>query len=135
MITTTINKQEEIRLTAVRWFEFMIKGDVEKLCAMTDPGWIINGGLPGLPPGPAGIRTLFENVGPVKQQWMINDIIAERDKVVVRATNRSIQDIFLEFKDHECRQVSSAIFIHKIINGKVVETWRNADDLGGAAGK
>jgi len=43
MIPTTINKQEEIRLTAVRWFEFMSKGDIEKLCAMTDPGWVING--------------------------------------------------------------------------------------------
>jgi len=63
---------------------------------------------------------------------MINDIIAERDKVVVRATNRSVQDVFLGSKDHGCRQVSSAIFIHKIVNGKVIETWRNADDPGGA---
>ena len=58
---------------------------------------------------------------------MINDIIAERDKVVVRATNRSVQDVFLGHNYQGGRQVSSAIFIHKIVDGKVMETWRNAE--------
>ncbi|MGH3612181.1 MAG: hypothetical protein ACRDRK_06130 [Pseudonocardia sp.] len=28
------------------------------------------------------------------------------------------------------RQVFTATFIHRIVDGLVVETWRNADDLG-----
>ena len=130
MLTTISKKQEEIKLTAVRWFELVGRGDIEELCAMTGPCWTLNGGSPGLPPGPAGIRKIFENFGPVEQRWIINDIIAERDKVVVRATNKSNQDVFSGIKSYGCNQVFSAIFIHHIANGKIVETWRNGDDLG-----
>jgi hypothetical protein len=55
---------------------------------MTAPTWTMYVGPPGgLPPGPEGIRELFRQIGPIEQEFTIEDLIAEGDKVV-RATNR-----------------------------------------------
>jgi predicted ester cyclase len=84
----------------------------------------------GLPAGPDGLRELFRTFGAIDQTWTIDDIIAEGDKVVARATNRCEQESFLGVASHGRRQTFSAIFIHRIADGTIVETWRNADDLG-----
>ena len=97
---------------------------------MTASNWVMHGGPPGLPPGPAGVRELFRQIGPVKQQWTLEDIIAEGDKVALRATNLCFQDRFLGLDGRGRRQRFTAMFIHRIAEGKIVETWRNADDLG-----
>ena len=52
------------------------------------------GGPPDLPAGPDSIRALFATLGEITQTWQIDDVIAEGDKVVVRATNRCVQDSF-----------------------------------------
>ncbi len=49
----------------------------------------------GLPPGPDGVRELFETIGPVEEEWAIEDVIAEGEKVVVRATTSCVQESFL----------------------------------------
>jgi hypothetical protein len=77
-----------------------------------------------------GIRALFRTFVQIEQTWTIDYVIAEADKVVVRATNSCIQDSFLDVPAHGKRQTFSATFIHRIGGGKIVETWRNADDLG-----
>ncbi len=97
---------------------------------MTDRAWRMHGGPPGLPPGPDGVRELFRIIGPVDQKWTIEDVIAEGDKVVVRASNACVQESFLGIPGGGRRQTFSAVFIHRILDGKIVETWRNADDLG-----
>ncbi len=63
-------------------------------------------------------------------RYAIEDVIAEGDKVVVRATNTCAQESFLGIPAHGRRQTFTATFIHRIAAGKVLETWRNADDLG-----
>jgi predicted ester cyclase len=50
--------------------------------------------------------------------------------VVVRATNSCIQDEFLGVPAAGKRQVFTATFTFRIVDGMIVETWRNADDLG-----
>ena len=97
---------------------------------MTASNWVMHGGPPGLPPGPEGVHELFRQIGPVKQQWTLEDIIAEGDKVALRATNLCFQDRFLGLDGRGRRQRFTAMFIHRIAEGKIVETWRNADDLG-----
>ena len=61
---------------------------------MTDAAWTMVGGPPDLPTGPDGVRALFATFGEITQTWQIEDVVAEGDKVVVRATNRCVQDSF-----------------------------------------
>jgi predicted ester cyclase len=90
----------------------------------------MHGGPPKLSPGPEGVRELFGTFGTIDQEWIIEDIVAEGDKVVVRAINTCLQESFLGVPSHGQRQTFTAMFIHQIVDGKIVETWRNADDLG-----
>jgi hypothetical protein len=112
------------------WLDLVNALRIEELCAITAPTWTMTGGPPNLPAGPAGIRALFEAIGPISQQWTIEDMVAEGDKVVIRATNTCEQDSFHGIPAKGQRQTFSAMFMHQIVDGQVVRTWRNADDLG-----
>jgi predicted SnoaL-like aldol condensation-catalyzing enzyme len=121
---------EDNKDVARRWLDLVSRGRVEELCAMTAPAWRMHGGPPALPPGPDGIRALFGTFGRIEQTWTIEDVIAEGDKVVVRATNTCLQESFLGIPGRGHRQVFSATFIFRVADGQVLETWRAADDLG-----
>jgi predicted ester cyclase len=112
------------------WIEFINQNDVEALCAITADTWKMHGGLPGLPQGGAGVRKLFASFGPIEQYWVIEDIIAEGEKVVIRAINHCKQESFFGLQSQGRSQVFAAMFIHRIVDGRIQETWRNADDLG-----
>ena len=118
------------KIIARYWLEFISTGNIEAICRITAPGWKMHGGVPGLPPGPEGVRKLFGSFGKTRQQWKLDAVIAEGDKVVARATNICVQDSFLGLPAFGRRQTFSATFIHRIADGKIQETWRNADDLG-----
>ena len=66
----------------------------------------------------------------IDQQWTVDLVLAEGDKVAVRATNTCMQDSFLGIPGRGRRQVFTSTFIFQIIDGMVYKTWRNADDLG-----
>ncbi|MEH2208092.1 MAG: ester cyclase [Nostoc sp.] len=121
---------EENKIIAQRWMELISEHKIEEICEITAPNWKMHGGLPGLPLGPEGVRKLFGSFGPIQQKWTIEDVIAEGDKVVVRATNTCIQESFLGIPSRGRQQIFTATFIHYIADGKIIETWRNADDLG-----
>jgi predicted SnoaL-like aldol condensation-catalyzing enzyme len=125
-----MNTIESNKRLARRFLDLVSQHQIEEICAMVAPTWIMHGGPPELPSGPEGVRTLFGAIGPVEQTWTIEDMIAEGDKVVVRATNACIQESFFGIPGRGRRQIFSAIFIHQIVDGKITETWRNADDLG-----
>jgi hypothetical protein len=120
----------ENKALARRFLELVSEYRLDELCTMVAPTWVMHGGLPGMPPGPDGLRVLFRSFGPVEQTWTIEDIVAEGDKVVVRATNRCHQESFLGIPSHGRWQSFTATFTHQIANGLILETWRNADDLG-----
>lgn len=121
---------EDNKIIARRWLELINEHKIEEICSMTAPTWKMHGGAPGMPPGPEGVRKLFNAIGPIDQKWTIEDVIAEGDKVVVRATNTCVQESFFGIPGHGQRQTFTATFIHSIADGKIIETWRNADDLG-----
>ena len=121
---------EENKRIALRWLELVTLGRVEELCAMTASAWTMHGGPPSLPAGPDGIRALFATFGRIEQAWSIKDVIAEGDKVAVRASNSCLQESFLGIPGQGRRQEFSATFIFRIVAGQVHEIWRNADDLG-----
>jgi predicted ester cyclase len=87
-------------------------------------------GVASIPCGREGMRKLFASFGKIEQVWTIEDIIAEGEKVVVCATNNCMQEIFLGVPSYGRPQTFTATFIHHIVDGKIIETWRNADDLG-----
>jgi predicted ester cyclase len=121
---------ENNKTIARRFLHLISDHNLEELTALIAPTWKMHGGPPNLPAGPAGLRQLFATFGNITQQWTIEDLIAEGDKVVVRATNTCLQDSFLGIPSHGKQQTFTATFIHQIAEGKVMETWRNADDLG-----
>ncbi|HTO68977.1 MAG TPA: nuclear transport factor 2 family protein [Myxococcota bacterium] len=120
----------ENKALARRWFALVSANAVDDICAITATSWSMHGGPPQLPKGHAGVRALFQTIGPVEQQWTIDDVIAEDDRVAVRATCNCVQESFLSIPSHGRRQRFSATFVHRIMGGLVQETWRNADDLG-----
>jgi hypothetical protein len=121
---------EDNKRIARRWLDLVSAHDIEAICALTAPTWTMRGGPPNLPAGSDGVRALFGAIGPVEQTWTIEDLIAEGNKVVVRATNTCVQDSFFGIDGRGKRQVFTATFTHLIVNGLIQETWRNADDLG-----
>ena len=121
---------EENKKLARRWIELINEHRIEEICKMSAPEWTMHGGPPALPHGAEGVRELFRTIGEVQQSWTILDIIAEDDKVVVRAANTCVQESFFGVPGRGIVQKFSAMFIHKITDGRIVETWRNADDLG-----
>jgi predicted SnoaL-like aldol condensation-catalyzing enzyme len=125
-----ITHEMKLKSIAMRWLDLISDHKIEEICALTSPEWKMHGGPMGLPVGPEGVHELFRMIGQVKQQWEIEDVITEGDKVAVRATNTCYQDSFFGMPSHGRLQRFSAMFIHRIVDGKIVETWRNADDLG-----
>lgn len=121
---------EDNKAIARRFLKLVSEHKIAELCDMVSPIWRMHGGPPNLSSGPDGIRELFSTFGSINQEWIVEDVIAEADKVVVRATNICVQDSFLGIPAQGRQQTFTAMFIHQIIDGKIVETWRNADDLG-----
>jgi predicted ester cyclase len=124
---TTIDDNKTI---ARRFLELVSNHDIANLCEMVSSTWRMHGGPPNLPLGSDGIHQLFGTFGQIEQKWTIEDTIAEADKVVVRATNICRQDSFFGVPADGREQQFTATFTHRISEGKIVETWRNADDLG-----
>ena len=96
---------------------------------MTSPTWTMEGGSPNLPAGHEGLRVLFDEIGEIEQTWTVDDVIAEGDKVVVRATNHCTQESFFGIPGRGIEQVFTATFTMQIVDGLVRRTWRNAADL------
>jgi len=125
-----MSKIEENKKIARRWIDLISQHKLDEICRMIAPEWKMYGGPPNLPHGVEGIRELFRHIGEVEQTWTIEDIIAEDDRVVLRATNTCVQESFFGLPGCGIVQKFSAMFILKIAGGKIIETWRNADDLG-----
>ena len=121
MNTSTTENNKAIR----RFPQLVSEKNVEGMCRMITPTWTMYGGLPNLPQGPTGMRKLFEHLGSVEQAWTINDIIAEGDKVVIRATNTCTQDEFFGVPGKGKQQIFTAMFMHTVVDGKIETTFRN----------
>jgi len=89
--------------------------------------------LPGLPPGREGwnmnrkiLRTAFPDC-----HWDEEDLFAEGDRVVVRATLRGTHlGDFLGIPPTGNAITVSNIHIVRIADGKIVEHWGHGDDMG-----
>ena len=74
--------------------------------------------------------SVFETAFP-GYQLTADDIMAEGEKVMVRATTRGTHKGELMGIPPTGKQITvSLIIIYRIANGKIVEHWMNADQLG-----
>ena len=119
----------ENKRLAVHFLDLIGDGDVEAMAALITPTWTMEGGPPNLPAGREGLRVLFAHIGGVRQRWTVDDVIAEGDKVVVRATNHCVQDSFFGVPGRGIVQVFTATFTMQIVDGRIARIWRNAADL------
>jgi predicted ester cyclase len=103
------------------------------------PDWVSHGTqsanatAPPLPRGVEGIKQLQGQVFSIwpDNRWTIEDMIAEEDKVVVRMTSHATHRGEYRGIAATGRHVTfSAIWIYRLVDGKIVEAWRSADDLG-----
>jgi len=114
---------------AVQFLDLISDGDIEKIAELITPTWTMEGGPPDLPAGREGLRVLFAHIGGVQQRWTIDDVIAEGDRVVVRATNHCLQDSFFDVPGRGIVQVFTATFTMQLVDGRIDRIWRNAADL------
>jgi predicted ester cyclase len=87
----------------------------------------------GLPRGVAGVKQLHDEVRAIwpDNRWTIDDMLAEGDRVAVRMTNRATHRGTYRGIPPTGKVVTfSAIWIYRVVDGKIVEAWRSADDLG-----
>ena len=127
--TTAIDNLTANKRLAVRFLDLISDGDIAAIAALISPTWTMEGGPPDLPAGREGLRVLFDHIGGVRQLWTIDDVIAEGDKVVVRATNHCEQDSFFGVPGRGIVQVFTATFTMQIVDGLIAKVWRNAADL------
>ena len=86
-----------------------------------------------LQPGPEGVKMFYTaSIGAFPdQKTTIDDVIAEGDKVVVRATFKATHLGELFGIPPTARSVTmSWIAIYRLANGKIVEHWYQDDNLG-----
>ena len=103
---------------------------VEELVA---PEWVVHGAPPGISPGFAGIKQVFAAFFTAfpDAHWVVEDLIAEGDKVVARLTLRGThQGDFFGIPPTGKQVSNTGIEISRVEDGKLVETWVNRDDLG-----
>jgi len=129
-MTTTDNKA-----IAQRWQEMFRSSqeDLSKLEEFLAPDFVSHSTPPGLAPGIEGVKqmvSIFQNAFP-DMDAAIEDVVAEGDKVVVRfSATGTHQGEFFGIPPTGKRIRSTGINIFRIANGKIVEHWNNADDLG-----
>ena len=100
---------------------------------LLSPEVVIHNAGPGAPSGRAGwnvYRKLFRAAFP-DGRWAIADIVAEGDLVAARASfSGTHQGEFLGIPPTGRQVTVSAIYICRLVDGKIVERWANSDELG-----
>jgi steroid delta-isomerase-like uncharacterized protein len=92
-----------------------------------------NASSPEIPPGPEGVKqtfTTFHNAFP-DFNVTVEDMVAERDKVVARLTIRGThKGEFMGIAPTGKQVAIEVIDITRVAEGKIVERWGQADMLG-----
>jgi steroid delta-isomerase-like uncharacterized protein len=128
MSSTDENKQ----LLRRYYEEVLNKGDVELLDELATANYIENDPLPGQGEQLDGLKGRVKAIqAGLDPKFIIEDMIAEGDKVVVRWTNSGIhKGDFLGMPPTGKSFTIPGIDIHRLENGKMAEHWHVVDQLG-----
>jgi predicted ester cyclase len=113
--------------------EIFIKGKLDLVGELLGAGYVNHALPPGIPPGPEGyklgIKMFHAAFGDIDMTF--EDQIAEGDKVVTRFITRCTHKGEWMGVQPTGKQITiTGIAIARISNGKIVEEWENADELG-----
>ena len=126
---------EENKAIVRRVYEEIInQGNWAVVDELTSPNYVAHDpGFPQTVRGPEGLKqyfTVFRTAFP-DTHITIEDMVAEGDTIAVRHTYRGTHQGDLMGMPPTGKQVTvTGIVIHRIANGKFVESWVNADNLG-----
>jgi steroid delta-isomerase-like uncharacterized protein len=132
MNTTTTENKDTIR----RQFEALNRHDLDGAVACVTADAADHAALPEAQ-GAEGLRRIFAKllVAFPDQQWELQDMLAEGDRVVARVTHRGTNTGPLNFLQVPLpatgrRFETEHIHIFRLAAGKVVEHWAGRDDIG-----
>ena len=126
---------EENKAIIRRWLEEgWTNGNLSVADELIDPGFIAHvAGGQAVPSGPDGVKQIVAawRTGFPDGHMVIDDLIGEADKVVIRMTWRGTHQGDFYGIAPTNRQVSvTSIGIDRVVNGKIVEGWGEVDMLG-----
>ncbi len=126
---------EQNKRLVTRYFdEVWNQGKLEVLNELIAPNYINHSpGAPNPKPGPEGLKPIVEAIrkGIPDVKYTIQDMVVAPDKVAVRVvmTGTHTGDFF-GIAPTGKRVTVNQFQIERIENGKIVEHWRQTDDLG-----
>ena len=125
----------ENKLILQRYFdEAWNKGNLSVLDEIVSFDYVNhNPAIPGLPPGPAGLKPILAGFRAAFPDihFTVEEQIAEEDTVVTRWTMCGThQGEFMGIPATHKQVKASGIQIERLFAGKIVEHWRQSDDLG-----
>ncbi len=125
---------EENKALIRRFIEEVDKGNVEVLDRFVAPDYVDHNPppIPGLAGGLLGLKQMFTFfLKATPGSHVIEDLIAEGDKVVARITGHGTHEGEIFGLLPTGKQVSmTGIAIYRIAGGKIVERWAQHDILG-----
>ena len=128
---TTLEAQNK---ALVRYFTELANGrELEGAFACFAPNFVDHAASPGMPSGVQGTRMFFDMLFHAFPDLhaTIEDLVAEGDRVVDRMTCEGThQGPFMGAAPTGRHVKWSWIDIHRIVEGKVVEHWSEADTMG-----
>jgi len=124
---------EENKAVVRRFFEETSRGNLDVLDELMSEKYVDHNLPPGLPPGREGQRRLIRSYLQAfpDLRFTIEELIAEGDKVVTRGRYQGTQHGELMGIPPTGKQVTVALIdIVRLADGKLVEHWIEADNLG-----
>jgi steroid delta-isomerase-like uncharacterized protein len=117
---------EENKTIVLRSFKGFDKGDLNELQELTAPNFVDHTPLPGQVLGVAGAKqasSVYRKAFP-DAKVIIEDLIAEKDEVVIRWTGRGLhKGEFLGIPPSGRSVEMRGISIFRVVNGKIAEQW------------
>jgi serine phosphatase RsbU (regulator of sigma subunit)/predicted ester cyclase len=127
---------EENKALARRFLEAQVNGDLDTLDELLAPEFVDYSLQPGQEPGREGFMQLVAQLSAAvsNASVLFEDQAAEGDKVISRLTMKRTHDRgeYLGFAPSGMEIKTTAIIIHRIQGGKIVEEWSESSGLADA---
>src|SRR5215204_7499956 len=127
---------EENKALARRFLEAQVNADLDTLDELLAPDFIDHSLQPGQEPGREGFMQVIAQLSAAvsNASVLVEDQAAEGDKVISRLTMKRTHDRgeYLGFAPTGMELKTTAILIHRISGGKIVEEWSESSGLADA---
>jgi steroid delta-isomerase-like uncharacterized protein len=124
---------EQNKALIQQYMELMNQHNLDAAFANLSPHVIAHNTPPGTPEGIEGVKQFFTMLYDAfpDLQAVLEDIIAEGDRVVIRFTVRGTHTTEFMGASPTGKQVAwGVITIHRIADGKIAEVWNESDMMG-----